>query len=524
MGKSQNFSIYLLKVGYNPTNSLKDNHNMKLVTSASRLPEGAVMYLADNQPKSPWWKSYWDLNENLNQVLKGAIVFLPVENRWMVLTFGISYHKLKDNCYEYDFGLIATLNSLDPNEIRSADILKPENARRQRIQMPNASNLNYFEFQQDENIIRQLSGYVKSEYSNFFKNITGSASLKITTKVPSDEIVNLCKETLEIYLKDDYKESFPGINNVAPIKDPDLIEKLDLQLLRLFKEEGYELVLAIPEIINYEHDFEIKFSGGGGKENRYSDVYIGAYRSYLKANNVEIDSVSKLKNHEMHYIDQNGFTIKKYSLYKCLLLDCEIEGKYYHLCEGDWYSIETDFIEKLSNVLNGKIINSYSVLTECIVHSEKEYNKNIGKNNKSVLCLDKNEYDSKSKIEPCDLLTVIDNQLHLIHVKISTRSSYLSHLFNQGVNSIAMLKSDINTKENFKSLVKGDIAICDLIDRSKYKVVFGIITKKGEKFIDDPSTKLPIFSRISLMRAINDLNLMSVPCAIYFIPDKYDRR
>lgn len=291
MGRSQNFSMYLLKQGYHSSNSLKENHNMILVANARKLPAGAVMYLTNNRPKSPWWEKYWDLQEELFQELKGALVFLPVEDRWLVLSFGMAYHKLKDVSYEYDFGLITTLNSLKPDEIRSADLLKPENARRNRIQMPSASSLNYFEFQQDENIIRQLSGYVKSEYSNYFKNITGGTSLKISTNITPEEIIDYCKNILDIYKKEDYKESFPGINNIAPIRDPDLVKVLDDKLLESFEEESYEVVLSLPEIINYAYDFKIKFSGCRGKQNIYIDVFIGAYRNYLKANNAQLSFV-----------------------------------------------------------------------------------------------------------------------------------------------------------------------------------------------------------------------------------------
>jgi uncharacterized protein (TIGR04141 family) len=67
----------------------------------------------------------------------------------------MAYHQLKDESYEYDFGLRTTLNAVDPDKIKSTDIFKLENARRQRIQTPVASNLNLFDFEQDESIIKK---------------------------------------------------------------------------------------------------------------------------------------------------------------------------------------------------------------------------------------------------------------------------------------------------------------------------------------------------------------------------------
>ncbi|WP_273729532.1 TIGR04141 family sporadically distributed protein, partial [Brucella gallinifaecis] len=68
------------------------------------------------------------------------------------------------------------------------------------------------------------------------------------------------------------------------------------------------------------------------------------------------------------------------------------------------------------------------------------------------------------------------------HIKISSRSSQLSHLFNQGVNSIELLILENSSKEKLKKLIEENIQGKDLdsfnrvIDGDNYKVEFGIIT------------------------------------------------
>ena len=146
MAKSRGFSIYLLKDTFSNENALKDDNNLELLLDGgTNLPDGAIIYVADKPSSAPWRKSYWGINKDLRQAQKGALVFLPINNRWVVLTFGMTYHQLKDNCFEYDFGLKTTLNTLDPRKIKSTDILQPENAKRQRIQSPIASELNFFD-------------------------------------------------------------------------------------------------------------------------------------------------------------------------------------------------------------------------------------------------------------------------------------------------------------------------------------------------------------------------------------------
>src|SRR5690606_38206355 len=111
------------------------------------------------------------------------------------------------------------------------------------------------------------------------------------------------------------------------------------------------------------------------------------------------------------------------------------------------------------------IVNHYPILPDCTVHSENDYNISIAENNENVLCLDGTFLDPNSRVEPCDLIAIEDAQVHLIHVKISTRSSSLSHLFNQGVNSAVLLRSENEAISKLKSLVDDNLSMSDLIDR-----------------------------------------------------------
>lgn len=54
-------------------------------------------------------------------------------------------------------------------------------------------------------------------------------------------------------------------------------------------------------------------------------------------------------------------------------------------------------------------------------------------------------------------------------------------------------------------------------EHSDFKVVFGIITHKDANL---KSAALPLFSKISLMRNMQSLDLMRVPTAVTFIPDE----
>lgn len=520
MSKSRNFSIFLLKEKFTAKNALKKDNSLKSKIKASQLSKGSTLYISDNHPTPPWWKDYWGINKDLKQVLKGAIVFLPVGERCFALTFGHTHHNLKEECFEYDFGLITTLNALNPKEIKTTEILDPESAKRKRIQSPTASDLTFFDFDKDESIVKNLSGKVKSEYKDYFASVSGTNSLKISSKYEASNLESLCTKLLELYKKRDYKEIFPDIGNVSPIKDPTILAKLNKNLEKAFKKKSTELVLTIPEIIDNLYSLRIEYHGAGGKNKDFDENNIYNYQNYLHENQCKV-SIEKLKNHVMYLIDENGAKHQSYSIYRCILFECNDNNEYYHLCDGDWYKIEKEYIKKLKKELD-PIFTEHPVLKICNAKDEASYNKEIAAKNKSYHCLDKTNItiSGQTQIEPCDLITAIDNIVHLLHIKISTKSASLSHLFNQGLNSIQLLRTSEEAKDRLKTLIR-DEKLSKLIDKDKFEVVYGIISEKDK---NKKSDNLPIFSRITLSRTMKTFKIMGIKCSVVFIHDNRNNK
>lgn len=525
MTKTRSFTVFFLKEGFSDRNSFKEDHKLKRLDNVVNLPEGGVMYLSDTPAKEPWWKSYWGVNYDLKQTLKGALIFLPVRNRWVALTFGMTYHKLKDESYEYDFGLRTTLNSLNPEKIKSTDILVPENAKRQRIQSPTVDELTFFDLTNDDSILKKMTGSVKDEYTELFKNITGGNSVRISLKRKPTEIIHICEKLIDIYNKNDYKINFPSLQNIVPVNDPRVLNKLNDKLIEAFNEKDapFELVLAIPEIFDYSLDYKIKYLGAGRSLRSYSEVYIYDYRSYLEEKNIEVTNYETFKSHRLVIRDNNDRTRKEYSIFKSLLFDCELDQNTYHLCEGNWYYIETKFVEKLSSSLDPIFTETNNYLHDCEHRKEEDYNNSVSDLNKDIVInLDRKDISptGQHQVEPCDLIYKNKDYLEFAHIKVSTRSSSLSHLFNQGLNSVQLLRSNEEARNKLKKLVKKDEMKAS-IDKGKFSVVYGIITNKNRS---ECSKCLPFFSRISLLRTLNVLKMMNIPVKVYFIKDNVDRK
>ena len=530
MTRSRSFSIYLLKPGYTAENSLRENHPLINDARAKGLPDNAVLYVLDSKPYPPWWRDYFRIEKDLTQVSKGALVFLPVDNRCFALSFGHVAHNLLDFSYEYDFGLRITLNSLDPKKLKSTDTLDPGVAKRRRTQLPTESELTVFDFDRDSTVLRSLTGKVREEHKDLFKHATGGSNLRISSDVAADGLHELGNKLLTLYESNQYKVAFPEIQNIVPVRDPVQIETLNELLLKAFQRRDPDLNITVPDIINYSDNLYVKFSGAG-ESLIYDDVYIGCYFEYLDKHEIDLASIDidALRRHALVLTDEHGNSRDRYSILKSLIFEATIEGtasETFHLSEGSWYKIDNDYIARLSAFLDPLCVESD--LPPYNHASEGTYNDSVAQTDRTVACLDRKNIspDGSSQVEPCDLLAVRDGTATFYHIKVSTLSAQLSHLFNQGVNSVELLRLEAKAVDKLEILIRENLtkdcadSLRDLIKAQKYRLVFGIVTRK------EPSGKsrnLPLFSRISLMRAMKAMQLMNVPASLIFIPDQSDK-
>jgi uncharacterized protein (TIGR04141 family) len=525
MSKSRSFSIYLLKEGFDHLTALREDHALAADHVARALPEAAILYVLDSLPRPPWWKGYFDIQGELNQVNKGALVFLPVGDRCFALSFGHVAHNLRESSYEYDFGLRVTLNSVDPRKLKSTDTLDPGPAKRQRTQLPIESELTFFDFDRDSTILRSLTGKVREEHRDLFRHATGSSNLRIGTDVATDGLAALCERLLGIYQSEAYKTSFPEVQNISPVRDPARIEALNAKLLQAFRARNPDLNITVPEIINYSDNLYVMFAGEG-IGLIYDDVYIGRYYDYLDAHEVEFTEidVEALRRHALVLTDEDGGARDRFSIYKSLVFDTTLEDAEddtFHLSEGDWYRIDNQYIARLRTYLDP--LCAESDLPPYNHPSEGQYNEAVAAGDATVVCLDRKNIspEGQTQIEPCDLLAARDGTAKFYHVKVSTLSTQLSHLLNQGANAIQLLRLEPVAVERLEALIRqsggGDPeTLVGLVRERNYQVVFGIVTRKDP---DGRSGNLPLFSRISLMRVMRSLQSMGVPARVIFVQD-----
>jgi uncharacterized protein (TIGR04141 family) len=529
--KTRSLSIFLLKEGIGHANALVEDHRLGEPVIGATIPNGSVLYVFDGPRREPWWKMYFGITQELLQSSKSALMFLPASGRTLAVCFGHVAHNLRDDSYEYDFGLKITLNCVDPKKLKNTDVIEPGAARRQRTQVSVDSDLTFFDFESDSTVLRSLTGAVKSEYSDLIRNVTGSSNVRISSKVRVGDLGKLGERLLELYDRDDYKTSFPEVQNVTPVRDPQQIRQLDESLLVALRAQSTDVLLAVPEMVEYNDSFWISFAGAG-KSELHHEVYQELYYDYLSSNGFAFRDLDRdgLSKHKLTLLNDDNTLKTAFSMYKCLIFDTRLtnEAAVFHLMEGNWFRFEDDYIKRISAALEPFV--ETAVLPDCAVYLEGDYNIAATSALGAAVCLDKTNMSPRgqTQVEPCDVLAEIDETAVFVHVKFSTSSSQLSHLFNQGSNSMQLLKSVDDAARRLEGVIVEKAAspalaarFNHLIAQGKYRVQYGIVTHK------DPSNgveNLPLFSRLSLARATRSFRAMSVPVSVSFIPNKAPSR
>ena len=525
MARTRSFSIFLLKPNIGPADALEPEHNLEPETGVTKLPQGSLVFILDSLPYEPWWRGFFGILRPLSQVGKGAIVLIPASGRWFALCFGHVSQNLNPENYEYDFGLKITLNSVDPAALKSTDLFEPGAARRRRVQIPTAGDLTLFDVDADSTILKSLTGRVKPSRAHLFKNATGASNLRISAKLDAESLSALCSDLLEIYGSDEYKDIFPDIQSVTPVNDPVVTRQLYTKLVEAIRLHSDELSISLPAMVEFNESLLFTFTGAG-QGQLYDGLDIDNFYDYLSERQVDLDAltIDELRKYRLVMVNEDQQERYPFRILRSLIFDTKLSGEsaVYHLSDGNWYRFEDNYIAKLKAYLDPLFITDTKLIPYNHA-SEGDYNEAAASAISDTVCLDKTNISpaGSTQIEPCDIYSLDSSRALLRHVKISTRSSQLSHLFSQGTTSLELLKLEPAAVAKLTALVQSKAGssaptLTAPISSSSFAVRYCIITTKPST---GGSDNLPLFSRMNLMRAAKWLKLVGVDRTVCFISD-----
>ena len=519
MKKTKPISIFLLKKDFNAISPIKSDYVKKLIDNP--LSTGEKFYLLKSSNNEPWWKNYLGLQDSLSQGLNCGLLLINAAEKSFAICFGNIAYVLDENLYEHDFGWKTTLNLLD-NKIKATEYTDTNSLSKNRTQYPSILEWTQMDIDKNTDIIQRIEGKVESKYKDLVSSACGTASLRVQMKKDFAELPDLCAELYKIYQKDDYRRKFPNIDNIRQVTDPDILKQLNDSLLNALKEKDQNVFLTFPKMLKDTSEVFFKYKLNR-KSERYDDLDIADFYTLLSEDLRKLEK-KDFQKFAIILCNENEDVIDSASLKKCLIFDTKLQGKTYIFNEGIWYHANDDYIACISQELDALFKNNTFISFDntCVENgklSEGAYNGKVGQSGQGYVCLDRTNIapNGQGNVEPCDLFSIDSSgQPTFIHVKRSTHSSILSHLFNQGLASVDLLRSVPESFNKLEKLATEKLGNAVVINNGLIHVIFAIITNKDAS---KKSTNLPLFSRLTLYRVYRELVRHNCDVNITYILD-----
>jgi len=508
-------SIRPLKDDLEPKDGLRDG----IALENWPMLEGGKIALGTMGGGDPKWPRFLSLSNDqkakITNLTAFGLVFVPVDGRWFAVSFGMGHVKLDPSKFVQDFGLKVVLNSVDPKQLKSADVRTPdENTLQRRSQTSRGSDQTAFSIDVERDIVRGLAGTPKDPA--FAVRVAGTDSLSMDRKMDVGDLAQVCADAYAMYSKTDYQVDFKWIDQIKHEREKEIIEKLEDELIAaidavLKGTPTDSLFLAFPIIYDPEKTASILYKGFRSKLV-YPDLDFGSYLDAMKERSKSEYTRHDFETHTVHEVDDKGDDCGgRWKISDCLVFEVELDRKTYVLSAGRWYCIDEDLAKDVQDFFDKA--PKVSLPAAQAGENEEIYNIRLKKDEGDYLCLDRKlitPTGASTTIEVCDFLT---KGKWLVHVKDKTSSSRLSHLFSQGTVSGRVLVLDGPARDMVREKIKavegetGQTGFINVIpdagakfQATDYTVVFAVLSVG-----DEP--RLPFFSLVTFRQAARELSV-----------------
>jgi uncharacterized protein (TIGR04141 family) len=467
-----------------------------------------TLYITPAHASPPKWAKFFEGHVPPQQFgrnsLTGALLAVEVANRHFIVAFGKGRHSIDSEFIETSFGLRVAINCLDEKSLRSLDKASFEaHPRQSREQTGKDSALPAFGLDIERDLLRALTG--RPTDSGLGARLSGMDAVKVSLSIDLSGLHELLGRLLKEYRSEAYKtKGFSFVDHLGEVKNPSLTEKLDEQLIDHLNSSSHDRIwLAVPDLIDWDRAVGFKYSLGL-KAPRVYDVRVPDFLDTLDG---AVLDKALLMRRKIYCVDVEDDPVIERPAYYYIYAEIEYKGKTYLLNNGRWYLVQSDYVDEINTSFKSipkyaKALPSFQLADE----SEEGFNKRVATQNAAEFAL----LDRKliyvpgavSPVEACDLFR---QGKELIHVKRYGGSSLFSHLFNQGLVSGELLRSD----SRFRKLMNGHLPSGHKLPNpdldpkpGDYKVIYAVISEHDEDLT------LPFFSRISLRHAANRLRAL----------------
>lgn len=456
----------------------------------------ALIYYKQTSVRAPRWASFLEHiidTRKLRSQSASAVIAIQRNGIFYLATFGYGRYLINTDLVEPAFGLKVTLNSVDPEHIRSIDKKRVDTVSRlAREQLSRHARMGVFGLDIYQDLLSAVTG--KPTDGRLGNRIYGKDAVGLQVELAPEDLGDLVDLLEEIYARDGYRAKFPWVDRIREVTDRRLIDALDQTLVRRLRRDGsHNFELSPPEIVDWSIAYGFVFRS---HDDPNPDLEISRYFEEIRQpGSITLEN---LKRDAIELVDGNGQRIGRWSVYRCLTGELTYKGQLYVLSDRKWYRILRDFVQEVNDFVAER--NRHEVDLPPFRASDRDemaYNTRVaGESGGNLVCLDRQFIRPRSwhdRIEFCDLLSV---DRKIIHVKRYSGSATLSHLFAQGAVSIRCLLTDADFLAQVNEKLPERLRFP--VDRPRPEdchVIFAIVPAAGRHL------RLPFFSRLALRNA-----------------------
>ena len=421
-----------------------------------------------------------------------------------VVSFGHAWMKLEDSWLERDFGRRVALNAIPKDqvvEIKAEQVFAKWHLASERA--PRATSVDDFGVEFDRDLVSVVEGIPKLKPS-LGKSVRGGTSLRLN--LPISELASALDDGSTLFASNAYKKDWPDIDNINPLKDSLLIDKLEQSFDDEFAngQAKSRIVMFTPAQRRDETILADSYVYGRLAATAPSSPYLmfDSWLAYLAKKNLK-PSIEAAKSSPLHILDEDGNS-KTCSVFDCFGYEISVGSTTYILASGTWYEVVDDFVKRINGSIK-KISQANTVLPAWNgTDDEGAYNIACGKIGTLLNCDAKNIFygGGLSQFEFCDLAYLQEKTLYF--AKIVSKSSGMSHLTEQVRRTAQLLFSaDDGYRKKLIALFKKHHPTAN-IDWLKSRPRQGD-WKLCMVSLGKPAAKLPFFAKCGLVKVNKDL-------------------
>jgi uncharacterized protein (TIGR04141 family) len=292
----------------------------------------------------------------------GGLLVVKRPGGTFIVTFGHAWMKLEDSWLERDFGRRVALNAIPKDqviEMKAEQVFAKWHLASERA--PRASSVDEFGVEFDRDLVSVVEG-IPALKPSLGKSVRGGTSLRLN--LPINELASILDEGSTLFASDAYKQDWPDIDNINPVKDDILIGKLEQTLNEHFAngQAKTRIVMFTPSQRKDESILANSYVYGRLAASASTSPYLlfDSWLGYLAKKQLK-PTVAETKSSPLHILDEDGNDIKTCSVFDCFGYEVSVGGSVFVLASGTWYEVVDDFVKKINGAIK-KISQTNAVL------------------------------------------------------------------------------------------------------------------------------------------------------------------